>query len=113
MSTTDYTKAVHEVPQTGGTTSPGPDLSASAGLDETGRAALLLAGLAQRCEQWALVEATAVVVRRPVDADVLDRLVVRGLAVVDHGWVEVPDHDVRRMATSDALPSQVHEAHLA
>ena len=81
------------------------------GLGSTGQAALLLASLAGRCEQWALVEATAAVVQRPSDVKVLDRLVALELAVVDQGWVHVPRDDVRRAVASSALPSQVQQAH--
>src|SRR4051795_3564910 len=83
------------------------------GLNVAGRAALLLAALAGRCEQWALIEATAAMAQGPIDVDVLDRLVALGLVAVDGGWVRVLRDDVRRTVTSRALPSRLRQAHLA
>src|SRR4051794_5548787 len=94
-------------------TATGYGAPAFKGLNVAGRAALLLTALAGRCEQWALIEATAAMAQGPVDVDVLDRLVALGLVAVDGGWVRVLRDDVRRTVTSRALPSRLRQAHLA
>jgi hypothetical protein len=103
---------VSGVLDTGTATPPGDSFSTFEGLNAAGLAALLLAALAERCEQSALIEATAIMVQGPVDVDVLDPLVASGSAVVDRGWVQVPRDEVRPAVTSWALPSRLRQAHL-
>ncbi|MEP6796966.1 MAG: LuxR C-terminal-related transcriptional regulator [Lapillicoccus sp.] len=75
--------------------------------------ALLVAVLAEECDQWALVQATSVVLGRKCDVDVLDPVVARGLASVDVSRVCVRSDDVRQGVTARALPSERQRVHRA
>jgi DNA-binding CsgD family transcriptional regulator len=104
---------VNEVLEATARASVGCELSAMDAVDASSRAALLLTALAGRCEQWALVQATASVMQAPIDVGVLDPLVALDLAVVDAGSVSISRDSVQRAVMSCALPSQLQQAHLA
>lgn len=97
----------------GRVTPPKDDASPLDGLEPAGETALLLAVLADGCEQWKLIEAASTAMQNPVDVHALDRIAELRLAIVDAGWVRVARDDVRRAVLTRALPSQVQRAHLA
>ena len=82
-----------------------------AALDAHAAAALLVAELADGCDQWTLVEATARLLQEPVGVEVLDPLTQAGLVTLDGGSVRVTSRGVARAATYRTLPSRLHRTH--
>ncbi len=87
--------------------------SAVEALSQPSRIALLVAIIAENCDQWAVVEAVGTILGHPMDITVLDLVVTSGLASLESGRISVPCEDVRRTVLRESPPSECHEAHRA